>query len=206
MSYERVAAGGLGWSELNSLNPLSSSWPRTRFICGGTPTGARASRQICFIDNDPLEQATAQRAGCTQSHKPWFASSTVTECRTDPGNNPGHIWCCPEGAPRPVPTTADQRARATELIVAEQQAQAGGRLPDTTAATDPAKAPPIEPGQTEPISQQVTATAMLTKLQQNPAWVVAVLALGAGGYLAFRYFTRPKVRSPRRTTALARVR
>lgn len=194
-------AGGLGWSELTSF------WDqRTRFICSGTPTGARTSRQICFIDNDPLEQETARRAGCTQARRPWFASSTITECRTDPGGNPGHLWCCPENAPRPVPTTADQRARATELIVAEQQARAEGRLPEVTTTTDPAKAPPIEPGQTGPISQQITVAATLAKLQNNPEWIVAVLALGAGGYLAFRYFTRPKVRSPRRTAVLARVR
>jgi len=200
MSYERVAAGGLGWSEM----PFWSIPGRGLKI--GVCSGESVSRQICFIDNDPLEQATAERAGCVMSHRPWWQPSNITECHTDPGGNAGHIWCCPDNAPRPVPTTPEQRARATELIVAEQQAQDEGRLPDATATTDPAKAPPINPGQTGPISQQESVTTTLAKLQQNPALVIAVLALGAGGYLAFRYFTHSRAHRVRRASALARVR
>jgi hypothetical protein len=202
MSYERVAAGGLGWSELPTF-VLDQEHGSSIGVC----LGGQNKRQICFVDNDPLEQATAQRAGCTQAHRPWFQTSTATECRTaHPANNPGHIWCCPENAPRAVPTTPEQRARATELIIAEQQARDEGRLP-TTTPEDTSKAPTIEPGRTEPVSTQETYNISLEKFQQNPAPVLAVvaavLALGTGGYLAFRYFTRPRTR---RSTALARAR
>lgn len=193
-------SGGMGWSEPGWVDQ------RTRFICSGTPTGARASRQICFVDNDPLEQATAQRAGCTPAHRPWFAGRTITECRTEPGNNPGHLWCCGEAAPRPVPTTPEQRARATELILAEQRARDEGTLPAAPTSSEPIKEPMIDPGQTGPVSQQITVTATMAKLQQNSVWIFAALALGTGGYMAYRYFTRPRVRSMRRTAALAGVR
>lgn len=194
-------SGGMGWSEIPRIGApqggshkfgLCSDWSK--------------NRQVCFIDNDPLEQATAERAGCVQSRRPWYQPSDVTECRTRPGNNPGHVWCCPENAPRPVPTTPEQRARATELVVAEQQAEDQGTLPVAPTSSEPIKEPMIDPGQTGPVSQQVTMTATLTKLRQNSAWIVAALALGTGGYLAYRYFTRPRVRSMRRTAALAGVR
>lgn len=199
-------AGGLGWSELSWFPPISQPDEVKKVgICSETDF----SRQLCFIDNDPLEQATAERAGCVQAHRQWYHRSGVTECRTVPGGNPGHIWCCPENAPRPIPTTPDQRARATELIVAEQQARDEGRLTTTTSA-DTAKAPTIEPGQTEPVSTQETYNISLEKFQQDPkpvlVVVAAVLALGAGGYLAFRYFTRLRSRRVRRAAALARVR
>lgn len=198
MSYERVAMNGLGWSEL-------SFWSLQ-----GTPTrigvcsGENVSRQICFIDNDPVEQATAERSGCVRAHRPWISGSHATECRTaSPGNNPGHIWCCPENAPQPIPTTADQRARDAELLLAEQQAAQEGRLPSTNAPAEVEKEPTIEVGLTQPLTQQETMTSTLTKLGQNPGWLVAVAALGVGGYLAFRYFMRLRVR---KTAALARVR
>ena len=192
-------SGGLGWTE---LSPWAVTGPTARF---GVCSGANVSRQICFIDNDPLEQATAQRAGCVQGRRPWYGPSTITECRTE-NDNPGHVWCCPENAPRPITTTPEQRARATELIVAEQQARDEGRLP-TTAPADEAKGPTIEPGRAEPVSTQETYDISLAKFQRDPApvlvTVAAVLALGVGGYAAFRYFTRPRIS---RRTALARAR
>lgn len=192
MSYERTAVGGLGWSELGFWQQKS------RFVCSGSPTGARASRQICFIDNDPLEQATAERSGCTRSHRPWFGGENITECRTAaPGNNPGHVWCCPANSPQPIPTTPEQRARDTELMLAEQRAAQEGRLPSTNAPAEVEKEPTIEIGRTQPVAQQETVASTLTKLGRNPGWIAAVAALGVGGYLAYRYFVRPAVRRMR---------
>ena len=197
-------SGGMGWSELPWFGA-----PQVGAHRFGLCSDRDKNRQICFIDSDPLEQATAERAGCVQARRPWYQSSDVTECRTRPGNNPGHIWCCSESAPRPVPTTPEQRARATELLLAEQQARDEGRLP-TTSPEDEDKAPIIETGRSEPVSTQETYDISLAKFQRDPAPVLvavaAVLALGVGGYVAYRYFARPRVRSMRRTAALAGVR
>jgi hypothetical protein len=183
MSYERIGSGGLGWSELGFMDRRAS------IICEGSP-----SRQICFIDNDPLEQSTAERAGCVRSRRPtrapwsWIAGETITECLTDPGGNRGHIWCCPDNAPQPITTTPEQRARDTELLLAEQRAAQEGRLPSTTAPSEVEKEPTIEVGRTQPMTQQETLTSVLAKVAQNPGWIVAVAVVGLGGYLAFRYF------------------
>ncbi len=206
MSYERTAMNGLGWSEM----PFWSIPGRGLKV--GVCSGENVSRQICFIDNDPVEQATAERAGCVRSHRPWWQPSNVTECRTAPANNPGHIWCCPDNAPQPIPTTPEQRARDTELLLAEQQAAQEGRLPQSSSQTDVQKTGPVDAetptGMTQPVTQQETllfASAKLDRLIRNPGLIAAVAALGVGGYLAFRYFThaRPRVR---RTAALARMR
>ena len=200
MSYERGGAGGLGWSELTFWGAPQVSAVRLG-ICGGTGK----SRQVCFIDNDPLEQATAERSGCVRSHRPWYQPSTITACRTQPTNNQGHIWCCPDNAPQPIPTTSEQRARDTELLIAEQQAELEGRLPQTNAPAEIAKEPTIETGRTSPLSQQELFSSTVSKIGRNPGWIVATVAVGVGGFLAYWYFThaRPRVR---RTAALARMR
>jgi hypothetical protein len=92
------------------------------------------------------------------------------------------------------------------LILAEQRARDEGTLPAAPTSSEPIKEPMIDPGQTGPVSQQITVTATMAKLQQNSVWIFAALALGTGGYMAYRYFTRPRVRSMRRTAALAGVR
>jgi hypothetical protein len=199
MAYESIGAGGLGWSEVPWLGVPGTS--HRIGVCGGE----RVSRQVCFVDNDPLEQATAERSGCVRSHRPWYQSASVTECRTIPAGNPGHIWCCPDNAPQPIPTTPEQRARDTELLLAEQQAAQEGRLTQTSAPTEIQKEPTIEIGRTQPVTQQETLSSTLSKIGRNPAWIVAAAVLGVGGYLGYRYFAHARPRA-RRTAALARVR
>lgn len=197
MSYERGTAGGLGWSEIPffGLSYLDIRRAGHRF---GACEDAAVSRQVCFVDNDPLDQTTAQRSGCVRARRAWYQPSNIAECRTaPPGNNLGHVWCCPANAPQPIPTTPEQRARDTELLLAEQQAAQEGRLPSTGAPTEVEKEPTIEVGRTQPVTQQETAASMLTKLGRNPGWIVAAVTLGVGGYLAYRYFSRSSARRMR---------
>jgi hypothetical protein len=206
MSYERL--NGMGWSEIPWLGLPGQSHKI------GVCSGERVSRQICFVDNDTLEQATAERSGCVRAHRPWYQPSSINECRTTPAGNRGHVWCCPDNSPQPIPTTPEQRARDTELMLAEQQAAQEGRLPQTGTQSEPQKILPVDAetptGLTQPVTQQETLLFTSTKLDRlvrNPGLIAAVAALGVGGYLAFRYFTHKHARPrTRRAAVLARVR
>lgn len=188
---------GLGYSDYSRWGNID--W------CSEAPD-RQDSRMLCFVDNDILDQTTAERAGCVRAHRhTWLSFGAPREitCETESGNA-GHVWCCPRGAVRDMPMTQAERERATELLLAEQRAREEGRLPEATTA-DVAKEPTIERGRTEEISPQETIASTFSKVIANPAWIAAALAIGGAAYIGYRYYFI-KQRPRRRSVALAGVR
>lgn len=180
---------GLGYSDYSRWGNID--W------CAGTPGGFE-SRMLCFVDNDILDQTTAERAGCVRAHRhAWFNIGAPREitCETENGNA-GHVWCCPSGAVRDMPMTQAERERATTLLLAEQQAREENRLPEIAKTVEPTER--VEPG------PQQQFQSFITKLRAKPEIIVAVMALGAGAFMAYSYYYRSRRPVSRLATSEAR--
>jgi len=181
---------GLGYSDYTRWGNID--W------CMRSPSRAD-SRMLCFVDNDVLDQTTAERAGCTRANKrTWFNFGPLRDitCETN-SDNSGHVWCCPPGAVRDMPMTQAERDRATELLLAEQRAREEGRLPGTAPA-DEAKGPTITIGESTPIAAQETIGSTISKITSNPLWIVAAVAMGFGTFMGYKYYTKSKQTHSRR--------
>lgn len=72
---------GLGWSDVVG-HPTCPDYPGYEQRCFRTTT----------VDGQPPEQDFARAQGCAPIGQP---------CSTSPAGNPGLVWCCPPGWPRP---------------------------------------------------------------------------------------------------------
>jgi len=80
MSMYEMATSGLGWTNLPG-NPTCPDYPGYEQRCFRTTT----------VDGSPPEQDFAAAQGCVANNTPCSTTS----------NNPGNVWCCPPGWPRP---------------------------------------------------------------------------------------------------------
>lgn len=76
-----VCRGSLGFSDVVG-HPTCPDYPGYQQRCFTTVA----------VDGRPAEQDFARAQGCVSINSP---------CSTSPGNNPGSIWCCAPGWPRP---------------------------------------------------------------------------------------------------------
>jgi len=155
--YERVQAG-LGWDELSWTD-----WFLYRGICGqrGSLVGDR-THEVCFQET-PEDQAIADAAHCIRYRN---MLDSPKAC----GEN-GHIFCCPEGYPRPymreIPPEASVYEAERERWLAQEPEDS--TLPQEPVDSEGADQPPSVPRHT-----------FWTKLS-HPGAMAALAVLGAGG-------------------------